>query len=137
MDDILVVVVTIIVAGIGFISKLKKKKEQAPKTENLNTSKSFWDLIQGESEIPQTETVPDYYESEFEEEEEKQLERKYTEIKSKKSTYHSISSLKSNLHNKKEVVNKKKRTKLKNGLKENFSLRKAVIYSEILNRKYI
>jgi len=126
MDDLIVVILTLAVAGIGILGQYKKKKQKATGASQPKQPESFWDLIQGETEFPVQKENSDYYEEE-------NIEPVVSPI---------ISDQRINIAHKKPSVKKNKferksiRNKVKSKTMEGFSLRKAVIYSEILNRKY-
>jgi hypothetical protein len=130
MDDLVVIILTLLIAGAGAIGQMKKKKPattipagQAKQPANI------WELFNEEvfPQILQPELEPEnYLEAEpesipYENEQGYKFEAKNeggiiinNEIKPEPTINNEIK-------NKKEV----------------FSLRKAVIYSEILNRKYV
>jgi hypothetical protein len=126
MDDLIVVILTLAVAGIGILGQFKKKKQQAAGTSQPKQPESFWDLIQGETKFPAQEESSDYYDEE-------NVEPVISPVTSnqKINTAHKKPFVK-----KDEFVKKSIRKKVKSKTMESFSLRKAVIYSEILNRKY-
>ena len=137
MDDLIVIILTLIIAGAGAIGQMKKKKRLKPEGEEnqQKTTGDFWDFIDdlgGESQPanftpPETETdaepegTPEFVKEQpkyvFKAEEERQ------------STFFKNDTVKDEI---KEQLKKEKQEKIS----ESFSLRKAVIYSEILNRKY-
>lgn len=134
MDDLIVIILTLIIAGVGVLGQMKKKKQaEATSAGQPNPSKSFWDLITEEAvSSPQMENA-DFEESDFEEEEIESVQD--TEVIIQKPVYQF-----KRRENEMSVANygrkKTKEKKMKSILKEDFSLRDAVIYSEILNRKY-
>ncbi|MCF6356755.1 MAG: hypothetical protein L3J54_03020 [Draconibacterium sp.] len=119
MDDLLVVILTLAVAGIGILGQFKKKKQAAAGTNQPKQPESFWDLIQGGTEFP------------IEEEENAEP------VISPKTSYNKI-----NFSSEKQSINKNNTTKtsvrkkIRSETMKGFSLRKAVVYSEIINRKY-
>lgn len=130
MDDIIVIILTLIVALFGIISNKKKKNAtQAAATETTNEPSDFWDMIMDGGNKVQEANIPEYVEPEpeVEEMEEPVIKPKYQFSSSNERR----SDIKDEL--KKVVVQKKKVTI--DG--EKFSLKKAVIYNEILNRKYL
>ncbi len=135
MDDSIVIILTLIIAGIGFFGKLKKKKPVQAGSQNSTPPETFWDLIQEDQNLQTSTTNPELFdEMEYAEENEPVTEPQQTTATP--STYQftqedeGASDIPENL--KQEV----KKPQLKSKLRENFSLREAVIYSEILNRKY-
>ena len=134
MDDLIVIILTLIIAGVGVLGQFKKKKQAQAATEGqADSPKSFWDLITDEAVGNPQATDMDYDELEFDGEEVEVVQKSETLIQ--KPTYQFKTSNKAELVEK-NVNQKTKPKKLKSKLNEDFSLRKAVIYSEILNRKY-
>lgn len=128
MDDLVVIILTLIIAGAGVLGQIKKKKQaiavppgQAKQPENI------WDLFKEEAFPQMRQPEPEY----FMEEEPESL------------PYENEQGYKFEAKNEGgKIINKevKPETTIINSIKEKkevFSLRKAVIYSEILNRKYI
>ncbi len=134
MDDLIVIILTLIIAGVGVLGQYKKKKQIQPTAEgNVEPAKSFWDLIMQEPAAPQQMEdlefdSPDYYDEENEVGEEVQSQIKKPAYQNESNTKIAV--------NKKTDIKKTKGKKMRSILNEDFSLRKAVIYSEILNRKY-
>lgn len=127
MDDLIVIILTLIVAGVGALSQLKKKKQAADKTNGENSPDSFWDLLQGESNLTN-------YTEELEFESISEPPTSQQEVKADKFKYQTAANNESQSISNNKL--KKEKSKIKSKLNEDFSLRKAVIYSEILNRKY-
>jgi hypothetical protein len=125
MDDLLVIILTLIIAGVGALAQLKKKKQAAGNLEQPKQSDNFWGLLDGETESMNQPEVEYVDEPEIEPVVVEDIPLHQFKAKSKKQI-----TAANNLA--KEI----KKPKLKTKLKEDFSLRKAVIYSEILNRKY-
>jgi len=126
MDDLIVVILTLAVAGIGILGQFKKKKQQAAGKSQPKQPESFWDLIQGETESPAQEESSEYYEEE-------DMEPVVSPI----TSHQKINTASKKPSVKKDAYGKKSnRKKVKSKTMEGFSLRKAVIYSEIINRKY-
>ena len=126
MDDLIVIILTLAVAGIGILGQIKKKKQSAAGTNQPKQPETFWDLIKSETNFPVQEEENEYYE---EENPEPVIS---SEIPNQKAntTYEQL-SVRKNKFEKKSI-----RKKIKSKTMEGFSLRKAVIYSEIINRKY-
>ncbi len=128
MDDLVVIILTLIIAGAGVIGQLKKKKQldAAPHNEQKNPE-NIWELFREEAfpSVPQEE--PDYLIVEQQESEPYENEQGYKFEAKNEGGVLINSDLKTETGTQ-EIIPKKK---------EGFSLRKAVIYSEILNRKYI
>jgi len=125
MDDLIVLILTVIILVLGVIAQTKKKKPMQTDASQNNSSGSFWDLLQGETEfIPQQpENVPP-------------AEPVPTKTEPKESKYKFTPSNEGRAGVMKEVVENREVKKKEKILDENFSLRKAIIYSEIINRKY-
>jgi hypothetical protein len=126
MDDLIVIILTLLIAGAGAIGQIKKKKQIPVGTEEPKNPENIWDLFREETLLPELKTEPEYIEAEQQESEPYENEQGYNfTAKNEGGTFI-----------KKEVKIQPvvKRTTQKN--REKFSLRKAVIYSEILNRKY-
>jgi hypothetical protein len=128
MDDLVVIILTLIIAGVGVLGQMKKKKQasttpvgQAKQPENI------WDLFKEEAFPQILQPEPEYYMEEEPESIPYENEQGYKfEAKNEggiiiKNEVKPQPAIKDSIPEKKEV----------------FSLRKAVIYSEILNRKYI
>ncbi|QGY43870.1 hypothetical protein GM418_09435 [Maribellus comscasis] len=134
MDDLIVIILTLIVAVVGTIGQIKKKKQPQPEsgTEEQNSSDNFWDVLEDFGDKPSN---PKPGETEYEPEtiEEKPIvNQQYTfkaENEGKDSVLKKTSSIKNGI---KQNLEEEKKENISN----TFSLRKAVIYSEILNRKY-
>ena len=130
MDDLVVIILTLIVAVIGIIGQTKKRKTtgQPPQTQTGKSPQNFWDMLESQMdpEMQSVEMDPD-----FPEEDEQvdvvpeTIEYKFEAINEGISEFKEIDD--------QEIqVNDTSKAK-----KEKFPLKKAVIYSEILNRKYI
>lgn len=128
MDDIVVIILTLVVALFGILNKKKKKTTSAPSSPGTpNQSPNFWDMIMDGGKA-QEENVPEYEELEpiVEKAEEPRIKPKYQ--------FSTVKEGRSDIEKKTEKVVKPKRKVMIEG--EAFSLKKAVIYNEILNRKY-
>jgi hypothetical protein len=129
MDDLIVIILTLIVAGVGVLGQLKKKKQaQAGSESNKKATNSFWDLIQGEAGFNQQGVKSDFEETDFDNQQE--------EVLVKKPVYGFDRKKDKELEIERDIKETTGKSKIKSGVKNDFSLRKAVIYSEILNRKY-
>jgi len=127
MDDLVVIILTLIIAGAGVIGQIKKKKQISETGEEQKNPEDIWGLLKEEvfPSYPNVEQENLNIEQEkfepYENEQGYQFEAKNEGgvlVKSELETTHPI----------KEILTKKE---------DGFSLKKAVIYSEILNRKYI
>jgi hypothetical protein len=129
MDDLIVIILTLIVAGVGVLGQLKKKKQaQTGSESNKKATNSFWDLIQGETDFNQQGVKSDFEETDFDNQQE--------EVLVKKPVYGFDRKKDKELEIERDIKETTRKSKIKSGVMNDFSLRKAVIYSEILNRKY-
>jgi hypothetical protein len=126
MDDLIVVILTLLIAGAGAIGQIKKKKEIPVSPAVRNNPGDIWDLFKQEVFAPEVQKKPEYFAEDSEESEPYINEQAY-----KFEPVNEGGTLINNQINIQPAVNK---TITKR--KEKFPLRKAVIYSEILNRKY-
>ncbi|MCK3683853.1 hypothetical protein [Maribellus sp. YY47] len=130
MDDLIVILLTILVAVVGVLNQRKKKKEGLrPGAESAGQPADFWEML-----MQQEEQRPVY--QPFDEEEEP-AEEVVVAVPKPEPVY----SFKAEAEGSSEVVEKMKilqRPQKKKVLidGERFSIRKAVIYNEIMNRKY-
>ncbi|KAF0237546.1 MAG: hypothetical protein FD181_1784 [Prolixibacteraceae bacterium] len=126
MDDLIVIIMTILIAGAGAIGQLKKKKQIPVAAEEPKNPENIWDLFREETLLPERNTGHEYFE----------MGQQESEPYENEQGYNFAATDEGGTLIKKEVKIQPvvKRTTQKN--KEKFSLRKAVIYSEILNRKY-
>jgi hypothetical protein len=134
MDDLIVIILTLIVAGVGVLGQLKKKKQnQTGSGVNKKASSSFWDLIQGEAGFAEQGVKSEFEEADFDNENDIDVQKRVP----KQRPHYSFDGKKEGVS---EIENDIKKTtrksKIKSGVMNDFSLRKAVVYSEILNRKY-
>ena len=137
MDDLIVIILTLIVAAAGALGQLKKKKQATAPVESDGEPaqpESFWDLFKEDSGQQQHVEKQEYEEYDNEQNEE-QVASKVV-VKTEKPKYHFAQQNEGKSVVKDKLPVKVKRLKLKSGIRNDFSLRKAVIYSEILNRKY-
>lgn len=134
MDDLLVIILTLIVAGVGALGQLKKKKQtQTGSGANKKASNSFWDLIQGETSFDEQGVQSEFEESDLGNETGLGVQ----EEAAKQRSHYSFDGNKKGVSEIENDYDKSTRkSKIRSGVKKDFSLRKAVIYSEILNRKY-
>ena len=105
---------------------MKKKKQLIVDSVPSEPLEDLWDLVEEKTEIPVQKERNDYFN-----------EKIPTSTVNDKSSSHQFSAKnvgKSNL--KKEFLKKSVKENKKNDTMKDFSLRKAVVYSEILNRKY-
>ncbi len=122
MDDLIVIILTLIIAVVGVLGQIKKKKQIPAGTDGEETKENIWDLIQGEINKPVQTPNVDLIEDENE-----RVEPQLYQFEAKSENG-------STTHKELEETISEKSDEPE---KEKFSLRKAVIYSEILNTKYI
>lgn len=131
MDDLIIILLTILVAVVGALNQRKKKREgQQPASEDAGQPTDFWEMImQHEEQPPAYQMMP--------QQEEEVYDEAIDVVPEAKPVY----SFKADAEGSSEVVEKKvilqrqqKKPVLIDG--EEFSIRKAIIYSEIMNRKY-
>ena len=131
MEDYFVIILTLVIAVVGALNRKKKKKApKIPVAEGVEQSSDFWDTIlnQQEEELVE-EPIADYIESEPVAEKYKQA------VEKQKYSFTAANEEMSNIPDKTKAKPRRKRKVMIEG--EEFSLRKAVIYSEIMNRKYL
>lgn len=128
MDDLVVIILTLLIAGAGIIGQLKKKKQSTSTVPSENqTPEDIWSLFRQETFSPNLNAEPEYLNIEQEESESFENEQNY-QFEAKNEGGILINNEPKAKPVAKDIITKKK---------ERFPLRKAVIYSEILNRKYI
>jgi len=133
MDDLVVIILTILVAVVGALSQRKKRQaaRQASPVEEAKQPVDFWDMIMEEGKQahqyrePQPYMEPEDVEPEPVMEAPKKEEYTFTPENEGKSVMD---------HGLDKSLENRIRKVIVDG--EKFSLRKAVIYNEILNRKY-
>ncbi|MDX8341540.1 hypothetical protein SLH46_20240 [Draconibacterium sp. IB214405] len=128
MDDIVVIILTLIVAVFGILNK--KRKRDVPPGQSAPTNggaQNFWEMLLENENDSQQVVQPPVYKEEIVEEPVPKPKPVY-EFKADREAAHSITKPM-------KKMGKSKKKKLIMG--EEFSLKKAVIYSEIINRKYI
>ncbi len=127
MDDLVAIILTLVFVAIGAFGQMKKKKTLAAEPESNNDAKDdIWGLFEkvtgfenyredpyGNTEIVAKKSAPAVNEQNY----------------SFKATDEGGSIIEKESQTEKRVVRK-------NAIRENFSLKQAVIYNEILNRKY-
>uniref|UniRef100_UPI0032172832 hypothetical protein n=1 Tax=uncultured Draconibacterium sp. TaxID=1573823 RepID=UPI0032172832 len=128
MDDLIVIILTLVVAVIGVINQQKKKNAaKNPAAGNTKQPADFWDMIM-DTQSEQVQNVSEYAEPSVGEEEfaEAEVKPQYQFVPSREGI--------SDIEKETKTVSKERLRATVDG--EKFSLRKAVIYNEILNRKY-
>jgi len=127
MDDLIVVILTLLIAGAGAIGQLKKKKEMTVAPEVQKNPENIWDLFKQEVFAPELNKEQEYFDTDSEESEPYVNEQGYKFEAINEGGLLDNSDIKVQS----PAITPTTKTKVK------FPLRKAVIYSEILNRKYI
>ncbi len=133
MDDLVVIILTLLVAVVGALSQRKKRQQttQAPPQEGEKQPMDFWDMIMEQQNQPQQYREPQPYFEEEDEEPEPVVEAP----KKPEYTFSAGDEGRSGIQEElKKSLEPKSKKVMVDG--EDFSLRKAVIYNEILNRKY-
>ncbi len=128
MDDIVVIILTLLVAVIGIVGQTKKRKAASQQPKTGNSPRNIWDLLEA-----QMAPEPQQYEPEPEFEPEDEI----LDVVSKAPVYEFDVKSEGKSDIKKDTVSEISTDEIPKSKKEKFPLRKAVIYSEILNRKYI
>lgn len=126
MDDLVVVILTILIAAAGAIGQMKKKKQMPVEPGEQKTPEDIWELFKQETFQQKPFRTPVLAEVEEEESEPSVNVQGYLfEAKNEGGLLEK---------NEMKVQAPVTKNTIKN--KERFPLQKAVIYSEILNRKY-
>lgn len=137
MDDLVVIILTILVAVVGALSRKKKKREanlpSSGESQMTSQPMDLWDMImQDENE---TQPIDEQQHTKFEmEESEPEIVLDSVPEKHDSSFKPSSEGSSDMQEMLKESLNPKSKKVYVDG--EKFSLRKAVIYNEILRRKY-
>ena len=127
MDDLVVIVLTLLVAAIGIISQTKKRQAANKQTQPEKSPQNFWDMLESQMEPEKRSYEP---ELEFEKEDEPvDVVPKIPQYK-----FETENEGKSDL--KEKITPDLLADKPHKTTREKFPLKKAVIYSEILNRKF-
>ncbi len=127
MDDLIVIILTLIFAAAGIFGQMKKKKQMPEATETQKSPENIWDLFKDEEFLPAQETTPqEYFAAKEKVKTPEIIEPGYNFEPIKEGGF--IRTIKPDIHpmERREVLKKKVK----------FHLKDAVIYSEILNRKY-
>lgn len=141
MDDLLVIILTLVFAAIGIFGQMKKKQaanqrgpqpEPQPESE-LDEPESFWDFLDPESQRNTMQQAP----VQVMEEQKQPVETVADKPAPKKAEYQfEPENEGASIYAHDLTSDKNKEQEEKKTPKDRFSLKKAVIYSEILNRKY-
>ena len=136
MDDLIVIILTLIIAGAGAIGQLKKKKQMPVATQESKNPENIWDLFREETILPELKPEPDYIAIEQEESELYKYEQPESIPYENEQGYNFNAKNEGGFLLKRDFISKPLTIQKISKKKVNFPLRKAVIYSEILNRKY-
>ncbi len=128
MDDLIVIILTLIIFVVGALGQINKKKSKQQPAGQHNKSGGFWDLLDEEMELNE-EPAP--------------ISRKMDTVQPERDVTLQPSAPDLRFTDEGERVFRNRPVRVKEKTEEQvikeveeFSLRKAVIYSEILNRKY-
>jgi hypothetical protein len=136
MDEKIVIILTLIFAAFGIFGKRKKKAPAQPAPGSVNPQQSFWDLMQGTPNLQNSMEPEEFEEPEFTAETEYVTQTQNGTGTNDSYQFMAKSEGLSDIPDILKTKSKTKKRRIKSKLMHNFSLRKAVVYSEILNRKY-
>lgn len=140
MDDLIVIILTLVFAAAGIFGQMKKK-QAAGKAENQPEPRpgaeteepgNFWDFLDAEPEYKEQAPVA---ETPRHEQQVQSVEKEPVARKKTKSQFFAENE-NSSIYSSDLTSNGKAEKTKKHSSEDRFPLRKAVIYSEILNRKY-
>lgn len=126
MDDLLVIILTIVIGIAGAFSQRKKRQVAANSSPQDNPQNAFWEIFQEEPIFRKTEVPQEAYEPWEPEPGPAVNEQNYTFAAQEEGG--TIT---------KPVVKEQAEERISAKQRLGFSLKKAVIYNEILNRKYV
>lgn len=130
MEDYFVIILTLVIAVVGIFNRKKKKNTaKTPLGEGVEQPAGFWDTIMNLPEEFNEGTVAEYVEPES------VVEEYDVPVEKQKYSFTAASERKSIVTDTTKMKSNRKRKVMIDG--EEFSLKKAVIYSEIMNRKYL
>jgi hypothetical protein len=122
MDDVIVIILTLIFIIASIFGQKKKRKAQ-PETEQQPKGDNFWDMLNEQWKGAQQPAASP---------QQKPVEQQQTVADAQPYTFDAKSEGARIVTKKQE----KAKTTIRKVQKKKFPLREAVIYSEILNRKY-
>ncbi len=134
MDEKIVIILTLIFAALGIFGKRKKKTPAQPVSGSANPQQSFWDLMHGTPDLQNSMAPEEFEDLEFADEPE--LVAQPQNETTKTAGYQFVAKNEGVSDIEDILKPKTKSRRIKSKLMRDFSLRKAVVYSEILNRKY-
>lgn len=128
MDDLLVLILTLLVAAIGIIGQTKKRKAANQQPQTGKSPQNFWDILESQMnpEIQNVEQEPAF-----------EVEDEPVDVVPQAREYNFEAENEGKSVLKENSVMETFDYEKQKSKKEKFPLRKAVIYSEILRRKYI
>lgn len=139
MDDLIVIILTLVFVVAGILGQFNKKKQPQNATggeaqPDIDSGDNFWDFLEDDSEKKQEPAYVPAYEKETKtaykpEPNAEKLKNEKMAKAAKKGTSVFENDL---IKDKNSIKRQTKRSKKT----DRFKLREAVIYSEILNRKY-
>ncbi len=129
MDDLIVIILTLVVTVFGIYNQQRKKKAgMASSNSEAHEPADFWDMIMEETQPGRVEQEAKTVRPEVVEEQKITTRKEPYKFTAKEEGHSQV------------VKKKKQETARKKVIKvdgESFSLRKAVIYNEVLKRKYL
>ena len=129
MDDIVVIILTLIVAVFGILNKTRKKNaapgQPAPPADD---TQNFWEMLMDDNKDVPYQPQPEVIQEEVVEAE---------PVWESRPKFEYSTETKKSAPLKREMKRTEKSKKRAMIMGEKFSLKKAVIYSEIINRKYV
>lgn len=127
MDDLVVIILTLVIAGFGLLGQIKKQKQNRTLPADENPPDNIWDLFNPDG-VSSGKIVEPVFDEVEQEEDIKIIETPLYQFKAENE---------GGSKKKETSISKKMEQNVPAHIKDSFSLRKAVIYSEILNQKYI
>jgi len=129
MDDLLVIILTIVLMAAGSLGQLIKKKKPVASPEQERSRPEIWETLFGDQDFPET-SVPGHREITPETEGSVNPDEVVPEYKFENEEGASAILRKDKKMAENELQN------YDEPVMEDFSLKKALVYSEILNPKY-
>lgn len=136
MDDLIVIILTILIVIIGALNQLKKQKQAAKQPEEKNPEPGIWETLFDESEDVELQTVGQSMEVQQEPFQLESTEPEITDYRFGQTEEGRTFLFQREPESSGEGENVQVADSLIEGIGEEFTLRKAVVYSEILNTKY-
>lgn len=135
MDDLVIIILTLLVAGIGIIGQAKKRKTADQQPQAGKAPQNFWDMLESQIQ-PEQQYVE---ENDFIDDDAGDFESEIdiVDVVPPAQTYTFNAKNEGKSRIKENTISEILEKETKKTKKEKFPLRKAVIYSEILKNKYI